>query len=354
MKAALLMADARIEIAEMALAPLAADECTVRIGAAGVCSSDVARAFAGGAYFYPLVMGHELAGEVVACGDSVPVDLGPGQAVTVFPLLPCFTCEACALGRYAQCRSYDYYGSRRHGGFAEFLNVKAWNLLPLPDGVGIVDGALTEPVSVVVHALDRLGVLIAPTGPLLVLGAGFLGLLAVKVLRQCRPDLAVTVVDRNPAKLALAAADGAATEVLGDEAEWQAFVESNRATFPAVLEAAGVPATFRHALDLCRHGGRVVWMGNVSGDVSLPQALVSQVLRKEIDILGTWNSSYRGRAESDWTRALALMAQGLAPSGLVDVVVGLEELAPLLADLDAHKRRRIHRPRLKAMVRPHG
>jgi L-iditol 2-dehydrogenase len=357
MVAAVLVDNASVQLTEVPCQPPAADECLVRIEAAGICSSDIARSSDRGAYFYPLIMGHELAGTVVMRGAETPDDLTPGTAVTVFPLLPCFACDACANERYAQCRSYDYYGSRRHGGFAQYLTVKAWNLLPLPDGVGTDDGALAEPVSVVVHALDRLGLVGASqagTGPLLILGAGFLGLLAVKILRLCAPDIAVTIIDRNAGKLAIAAADGARAIHLADPRDWDAFAQSHRASFPMVLEAAGVPDTFRHALDLCRHGGQVVWMGNISGDLTLPQSLVSQVLRREITISGTWNSTWRGRELSDWTVALDMMRQGLAPSRLVDKFVGLDGIGDLLANLAAHKRRQMSYPVLKAVARPNA
>src|SRR5512134_1267370 len=91
----------------------------VRIEAAGVCGSDLHRAFEGGAYHTPLIMGHELAGTVEepAEGGALP----RGALVTVFPLLPCLRCAPCQTGDYAQCTDYDYFGSRRDGGFAEHL-----------------------------------------------------------------------------------------------------------------------------------------------------------------------------------------------------------------------------------------
>lgn len=301
-------------------------EALVRVRASGVCSSDFPRAYGGGAYFTPLVMGHEFAGEVVETGAGTG-RVKPGDKVCVFPLLPCFACPSCLRGAYATCDDYGYFGSRRDGGFSEYVTIPEWNLLPVPASVAFEDAAMAEPLAVTLHALDRGGFLTAAPGPLLIQGAGYLGILAVKLMRRLRPGLAVTVADRNPEKLALAAGEGAATAHLPDAPAWEAFVAAHRRSFPSVLDACGHPDLYRAGLELAAPGATVVWMGNVSGDVTLPKAVVSQALRKELRILGTWNSSYRPEGESDWSRAVALMAQGLSLAGEGVKIVALEELA---------------------------
>ncbi len=354
MRSVVLVENGRFTVGQRPDTRPASDECLIRIHAAGICSSDVPRAFGRGAYSYPLVMGHELAGTVEACGSDVAA-FRTGDRVTVFPLLPCFQCDACAREAYAQCRSYSYYGSRRDGGFAERLCVKAWNLLKVPDSVSLDDAALTEPTAVIVHALGRLGLLVGlPAGELCILGSGFLGLIAVQALRTLNPALKVTVVDRNGWKLARAAEQGAATVELKTEADWNDFSISHNARFPLVLEAAGAPETFAHTLKLAAPSGRVAWMGNISGDLHLPQKDVSAVLRKELTIVGCWNSEYHGDKASDWTRTLDLMANGLKPSTLVNLEVDLDGLPDAIARLDAHKRRITDARLIKVLVRPNG
>ena len=335
MRVVSLQASGRFAVEERALPPLPAGHARVRIGAAGVCSSDVARSH-GGAYHHPLVLGHELAGVVEDGGET---GVAPGTRVTIFPLLPCFSCDSCAEEEYARCRDYDYFGSRRDGGFGTHLDVPTWNLLPVPDGVSLDDAALTEPLAVVVHALERLG----GEGEVAILGAGFLGLLAAQILhRRGRP---VTLLGRHPEKMARAL--GATTV---PEPEHDSFVAAHSDAFSCVLEAVGAPATLRRSLALAAPGGTVVWMGNPSADVELPQALVSRVLRKELAVRGTWNSRYRGRAESDWTAALGLMREGVRPSALVTRRVDLDGVGPLLGRLHEHKAGRVHAPELKALV----
>jgi L-iditol 2-dehydrogenase len=355
LKSVVLVSNAKLEIQEVAEPTIAPDACLVSIDAAGVCSSDVQRGFDNGAYFYPLVMGHELAGTILETGAEVH-GLEVGDVVTVFPLLPCQCCDSCNRGAYAQCHNYDYYGSRRYGGFTERLEVKAWNLLPVPEDVSVDDAALCEPTSVVAHALHRLGVqdlqAVSDTDEMVILGGGFLGLIAAKLCKMFQPDLLVTVLDRNEYKLEIASSFCVDTVLLREPEDWRAYVADNDARFSMVLEAAGVPATYEYALNLTARRGVAVWMGNISADLTLPAKLVSQVLRKEIDILGAWNSEYHGRAPSDWTAALDYMRQGLNPSDFVSLRVDLDGLPDALHRLHDHKTRAQEGHLLKVLVKP--
>ena len=82
-------------------------EYLIKVHSVGVCNSDIFRGFAGGAYHYPLVMGHEISGEVIALGVNVN-KYGIGQKVVVFPLIPCGECEPCSDKQWVHCYDYDY------------------------------------------------------------------------------------------------------------------------------------------------------------------------------------------------------------------------------------------------------
>ena len=111
----------------------------MRIAAAGICGSDLGRGFKGGAYHYPLVMGHEFSAVVEEAPAGGKYTLGTLAAV--YPLLPCGKCTACAKGWIQLCEHYDYFGSRRDGAFAEELYVPESHILSVPAGV-------TEAISV--------------------------------------------------------------------------------------------------------------------------------------------------------------------------------------------------------------
>ncbi|MBT5868938.1 MAG: alcohol dehydrogenase catalytic domain-containing protein [Nitrospinaceae bacterium] len=353
MKAVVLKDNKILKLEDFPEANLRSDECQVAIQSACVCSSDIYRAFFEGAYFYPLVMGHEMAGEVISCGLEAGKRFKPGDRVGVFPLIPCQSCAPCHQKDYAQCCSYDYYGSRRHGGFAQRLNIRSWNLLPLPGDVSFDDASLLEPMSVVIHALSRADLLgVSGSEEVAILGGGTLGLLAVQILQKVSPSLSVTVFDRNRYKLNIAKSWGANIELLDGGASWDEYVSKNSKRFPYILQASDGSATFRYSIKLAKQLGSIVWMGNIASDLSLPKDYVSDVLRQELNIMGTWNSRYDPETQNDWTMALDLLQAGIRPSKLINRTVSLLELPEVLGNLYSHKRGSERHDILKVQVRP--
>ena len=109
--AAILINNQKIEIKKIILPSIEKDEFEISILRAGICSSDVERSMANGAYNYPLIMGHELAGRISKIGNPMEKDFSVGEKVSIFPLLPCFLCLACNEKDYALCENYNYYRS---------------------------------------------------------------------------------------------------------------------------------------------------------------------------------------------------------------------------------------------------
>jgi L-iditol 2-dehydrogenase len=339
MKSAVLVANQKIEVQNRQYPKMELDECIVKINFIGVCSSDISRGFEGGAYHYPLVMGHELAGEIYEKGSGVH-EFEVGQRVTVFPLKPCFECAPCMRQDYAQCVNYSYYGSRSDGGYCQFLSVKAWNLMLLPDGVSMQDGALTEPLSVVVHALRRAGIFPEVTHTvkkIAILGAGFLGQLAVQIIRRVHKNINLTVIDRNEFKVNLVRQYGVNMLCLKNETEWQKAIIELRNNYDIVIEASGAPENFIHSVEIAQQGGSVLWMGNVTGSITMHKLVVSSILRKEISIIGTWNSSFKNTIHDDWQHALNLMQLGIHPSKLITHFIDLDDVGILLHKMYKHK-----------------
>ena len=109
----------------------------VQVKASGICSSDIPRIFTNGTYHFPTIPGHEFSGVVAAYGEGVPEER-VGKRVGIFPLIPCRTCPQCRQKKYEMCEHYDYLGSRRDGGFAEYVAVPDWNLMELPENVTLI------------------------------------------------------------------------------------------------------------------------------------------------------------------------------------------------------------------------
>jgi L-iditol 2-dehydrogenase len=305
MKALVLRKDKVLEVSDVPLPePLGPDSLLIRIAYAGICNSDIHRGFGGGAYLYPLVMGHEISGVVerTAPGSRYAA----GDRVVIYPLLPCRRCLPCQTGDYAQCLDYDYFGSRRHGGFAEYLYVPEANLLPVPDSVQLMHACLTEPCAVALHGANHLEV--RPGRSAAVFGGGPIGNMAAQwlALRGASP---VFVVDVDSQKLALARSMGLApVQAAGDPV--RAILEATGGLgADCVMEAVGLPLTFLQALQCAARFGQVVFLGNIRGRLEIGEKDVSSILRRELRIQGTWNSRFHPEGHNDWTTVLEFMAR---------------------------------------------
>ena len=331
MKALVLESNARLAFREVP-APARPDPgwALVRIAAAGVCGSDLHRAFEGGAYHTPLIMGHEMAGtieEPAAAGT-----LARGTRVVVFPLLPCRRCGPCQTGDYAQCTDYDYFGSRRDGGFAEYLWAPEWNLFPVRQGLEPLRAAMTEPCAVALHGVRRMAVRPGASGA--VFGGGPIGNMAAQWLRVagCRP---VLVVDVEPAKLELAARMGFEPVDGRQRDAAEEIVERTGGGAEHVVEAVGLPSTYAQSLRAASRGGQVVFLGNLAGELRLSDKEVSALLRRELRIYGTWNSKVAPRGADDWSTVLALLDSEIVVAPLITHTPALSDGAAVLERMAA-------------------
>lgn len=265
------------------------DEVLVEVKCCGICGSDIPRVYTKGTYHFPTVIGHEFSGKVIYDPKNEYV----GKKVAVFPLLPCFTCESCKQQSYATCENYDYYGSRRDGGMSEYLAIKRWNLLLVPENVSYSEAAMCEPVAVARHAIGKLD--IQKGENLLISGAGPIGLIAGQWAKLLGAEN-VYYFDVDDRKIE-------ACKEMGF-APYEDGVSVN-----CVLEGTGHSAALARCLDTVRPSGRVVLMGNPVGEVSMSQNTYWHILRKELTVLGTWNSSYND-LQNDWQGGLQAMAAG--------------------------------------------
>ena len=122
MRALVLHAVADLRLETVPVPELTAGCVLLQVQACGICSSDRERVFVTGTYHFPTIPGHEFAGRIVAVADDVDEAL-LGRRASVFPMLPCRTCDACKAKQYAQCSNYNYFGSRCDGGFCLYLVV---------------------------------------------------------------------------------------------------------------------------------------------------------------------------------------------------------------------------------------
>ena len=324
MKACVLHAVGDLRVEEAPRPTPKEGEVLLRVGACGVCGSDIPRIFTKGTYHFPTIPGHEFAGLVEETGAGVDSEW-IGRRVAVFPLIPCKRCSACEIGAYAQCEEYDYLGSRRDGAFAEFVAVPEWNLLHVPETLSLEEAAMAEPAAVAVHALRRATVDAGDS--VLIFGAGPIGLMLGKWAEMWGAGK-VLLVDIDAGKLRFAKKLGFAHLLdarESDPAEW-VHKKTGRGA-DVVIEASGSTAAFEQCMPAARTFGKVVLMGNPLGAMSLSQQSYWAILRQELEVFGTWNSCYAGMPRNEWRLALDTMASGklnLAP--LITHRTGLDGL----------------------------
>ena len=281
-------------------------EVLLKVKACGICGSDIPRIFKKGTYHFPTIPGHEFSGEITEAGDPGLI----GKKAAVFPLIPCRKCASCQVGEYAQCSDYDYYGSRRDGAYAQYIAVKEWNLVPF-DGISYEEAAMCEPAAVALHAIGLADIKIGDT--VAIFGAGPIGIM-LGLWAKASGAVRIILCDIDPTKVDFAARMGfdAVNSANTDAAEYIKSVTGGRGA-DACIEGAGATQTWESCIKSVKSFGHVVCMGNPFGDMTLTQGTYSQLLRKQLTIRGTWNSSYND-AHNDWRTALAAIS-----SRLIDV-----------------------------------
>jgi L-iditol 2-dehydrogenase len=191
----------------------------------------------------------------------------------------------------------------------------ARNLLHVSDCLSLEEAAMIEPAAVALHALRRAGGCSVGES-VVVFGAGPIGLMVAQWARAMGAAR-VMLVDLVREKLELAKRFGFQHVIDLREVDAVAAVEQSTGGLGAdiCVDAAGVPQATVQAMRVARHGGRIVLLGNPTDDVNIPSELISRMMRREVQIVGTWNSDYGVFGENDdWHRSLAGMA-----SGVIDV-----------------------------------
>lgn len=292
----------------------------VKVVHSGICGSDISRGFNNKAYHYPLIMGHEFSGVVKEVPDGS--NFSKGDRVVVFPLLPCYVCGPCRAGDYAQCENYDYYGSRRDGGFATYVEVPEANLFLVPDRVSLKSAAMTEPCAVALHGVKKLNITTGMTA--LVLGAGPVGNMTAQWLRL-KGCSRVYISDIDDRKLEIAQSQG----FIPIQAATYDVVEKLNELEPGgvscVVEAVGIPKTFLQTIQCAARFGQIIFMGNIQGDFIVPESEFTNILRKELTIRGTWNSKIIPRGKDEWSEVLANLDHNIIVDPLISHVVPLSE-----------------------------
>lgn len=311
---------------EMLHTPHPADkEVLVSVKASGICGSDIPRIYRTGTYSYPLIPGHEFSGIVTKIGPNADTKW-LNQRVGIFPLIPCNLCAPCKKKQYEMCRSYSYLGSRRNGGFAEYVSVPEENLISLPDNVTFEEAAMMEPMAVAVHAMRRIAPSVSDT--VVICGLGTIGLLLIMFLREAGIRNILTVGNKDFQKQTVLkmglSEDSYCDARLQNADQW---LKEHTEGADVFFECVGKNETLVQAVNHTAPGGKIMLVGNPYSDMELEKQVYWKILRNQLTVMGTWNSSFTQEPDDDWHYVLdRLSHRRIAPAELISHRFPLEEL----------------------------
>jgi 2-desacetyl-2-hydroxyethyl bacteriochlorophyllide A dehydrogenase len=263
----------------------APDEVLVKVAYVGICGSELSGFLGHNALRVPpLVMGHEFSGVVAAAGQNAQDYnslLSQGQAVTANPMVYCGQCSYCLAGENHLCIHRKLIGAHRPGAFARYLAVPAWMVQPLPEGLPLRTGALSEPLACAVRVSRWAGDVNGQIA--LIAGAGAIGLFSLQTLLlngAAQVFISDTDTDRRNAAQALGgtALDPGTVDVVKTVRE----ATRNHGVVVAV-DAVGKAITRQQCISSVRSGGTVVLSGLHEETSSMP---VAEVIRREITLQG--------------------------------------------------------------------
>ena len=313
---------------------IADDEVLMEIKAVGICGTDHSlygwnEAIANSYNIqWPAIFGHEFSGVIAEVGKNAPENLKVGMRVTANPVLFDNTCPYCEKGQVNICDNRPFYGTDLPGAFAKYMKIRASNVIPMPDEVTFVQGALLEPLCVALNAVERIHP--QPGETAMVMGPGPIGLLAVAVLKQVYGinKVICSGLASDSKRLAVAEQLGA-IPLNGAEVDVPAKVaELTDGRGPnMIIDAAGHYTVVEQAVQMVAKGGRIGITGLSARPSSIP---MTPIAMRQISIIGS-----RAYERKHWSQALNLLANGLDVSLVSNFVLPLSDWKKGMELIDA-------------------
>jgi L-idonate 5-dehydrogenase len=287
-----------------------AGEVLIEMQAGGICGSDLHYFNHGGfgpiQLREPMVLGHEVAGQITALGDEV-TGLKVGQRVAVSPSRPCQTCEYCLKGQQNHCLNMRFYGSAMpfphiQGAFQQQLTALASQCVPA-DGLSSAEAAMAEPLAVCLHAIRQAGDLVGKK--VLITGCGPIGCLSILAARRAGAGR-IIATDLSDYTLDMAKGCGA-DEVLNTAKEPKALdpFQTDKGHIDVHLECSGAAPALAAGVACLRPHGTLVQLG-LGGDMTVPMQAMTA---KEIILRGSF------RFHHEFATAVQMMQAGLIEVG---------------------------------------
>jgi len=301
MKQAVMTSPGKIEINEVPIPKIGADQVLIRIKRIGVCGSDIHVYYGLHPYTsYPVIQGHEVSGVISKVGENVE-NFQPGDLVTIIPQVVCGKCYPCRTGQYHICDNLKVMGFQTDGAAQEYFAVDANNVIPIPKEINMDHAAFIEPISVGVHAIQKAGDIKGKR--ILVLGAGTIGNLLAQAARAMGAEK-VLITDIKPYKLEKARQCGLKNVVNTSKEDLAEKIQQvfGPDKMDYIFECVGAQQTITQAIDNARKGSTIVVVGVFSKD---PKVNLGFVQDRELRLLGTL--MYQRK---DYELAISIVASG--------------------------------------------
>ena len=297
MKASYFLGDKKFEVRDLPLPEIGEQDVLVRVAACGVCGTDV--------HIYhgskgstdvkpPVVLGHELAGEVEKIGSQVTT-VKPGDHVTIDPNIYCGKCHFCQIGKKQMCQNLYAIGVNRDGGFAQYCVAPETQCYQLDKEVPLKYGAMTEPLACCVHGIDRAGIRQGDT--VCVIGGGAIGLLMIQLAKlsgASKVILSEPVAMRREIGKKVGA--WACVDPIHEDIKERLKELLGTEGVDVVIECVGTPVAAEQAF-LAADRGATILLLSVPKPESIYSLHLEEVFQKELTILGSMiNPDTHGRA----------------------------------------------------------
>jgi L-iditol 2-dehydrogenase len=287
-----------VRIVERAVPEIGAAEVLVKVKASGICGSDVMEWYR--IKKAPLVLGHEIAGEIAQVGADVK-NLKIGDRVFVSHHIPCNTCRYCLAGHHTACETL-HTTNFDPGGFSEYIRVPALNvdrgIFILPDSISFEEGTFIEPLGCVIRG-QRIA-RFKPGQNVLILGGGISGILHLLLAKACGAG-SITVTDVLDYRLQSARRFGADLVIDARQDVPAVYKKHHGALADLVIVCTGALPAFKQALNCVERGGTVLCFATTEPDTTLALPL-NDLWRNEITLVPSY-----GAAPEDLSAAIELL-----------------------------------------------
>lgn len=322
------------------VAELGPDDVRVKIAYCGICGTDedfyfgTSSFWADGLIHTPMTLGHECSGIVDGVGKDV-TQVKIGDKVVLDPVVACGQCTACKFGNRQECRDTRCVGTINSidGGYAEYVVIPERGVFLLPDNVSLKNGALIEPLSIALYAVERADIAMGDT--VLIAGTGAIGLGAIPFVRA-KGAKAIIVVGRQDYKLAVAKKMGADVTVNIGSTSMQEAVQSatNGKGVNCIIEATGSAEILQNLIELAAYDARVS-IPSFYGK-KLEQFPIDRLVLKNVSMQFVFSNS------DTYPRVIRMLeSEKLDPSCLITHYYALKDAVQALHDLKYKKENRI-------------